>query len=750
MRKLLLSLCLGLLSVLGKSQVTGITHYASLGNKKISEILTNDTLLVSGEFNQFGQSEKYLVKFSLKDQNFIYANDSVERLITNKTAYQGNTAIGIWTSDTLVYTTDKWETYNKIPASFFSAISFEKTLKTSTGFIIVVKSPLAAEIYHSVDGINWNTTPSVSGTLNTTNVFNNYIEEVDGKTFFIQNLSSLTFKSNDGGQTFTNISPNGAAGNLNRIHIIDSMNMIACRNSSPFSNVDFYLSTNGGSAWQTMNILSSGINKLFYVKAIDSLYFLRNDSLFFSQDTGTSLSFYSTNLPDNFTYYAQIYGKRTPYIFDNQNFGAALHYTKHIDSAWQFIGTPNYGGQVIDFKNNVGFIGTNSFAFTLDGGKTYDNRKPTPPASSGIKAAKVIDDTTFLIADAEGDIFKTTNQGDTWTKELNVTGYFPIANRFYQLNDGDTLILTHYDVRAKYSLDKGDSWQNATAGGGAFEFCLTPSGAVYQATSSQFNDTGQLKIYKNDNITTNANLVNSITVEEPLRVVDIEMVNENKGYVLGRHNSNNELFLYATNDAWNSCNLKGQILDLTTKYGNFNFSFLNEFKYRMHLFGEDTIYINKYSLIDEDSNSNNLYYSYDGGDNWSTASIKYTNQDLSQNERINEIYFFNANSFIITTNFGRVFINQTISGNNDGGNTTTIETTEIQNKIVVYPNPSTDMININYDQDIDQIVILDLSGKLMLQTKETKNVNIETLKAGTYIIEAYHDSSKSITLFVKQ
>ena len=304
MRKLLLSLCLGLLSVLGKSQVTGITHYASLGNKKISEILTNDTLLVSGEFNQFGQSEKYLVKFSLKDQNFIYANDSVERLITNKTAYQGNTAIGIWTSDTLVYTTDKWETYNKIPASFFSAISFEKTLKTSTGFIIVVKSPLAAEIYHSVDGINWNTTPSVSGTLNTTNVFNNYIEEVDGKTFFIQNLSSLTFKSNDGGQTFTNISPNGAAGNLNRIHIIDSMNMIACRNSSPFSNVDFYLSTNGGSAWQTMNILSSGINKLFYVKAIDSLYFLRNDSLFFSQDTGTSLSFYSTNLPDNFTYYA--------------------------------------------------------------------------------------------------------------------------------------------------------------------------------------------------------------------------------------------------------------------------------------------------------------------------------------------------------------------------------------------------------------------------------------------------------------
>lgn len=751
MRKLLLSLSLGSLSIIGKSQVTGITHYASLESKEINEILIDDTLLIAGEFNQFGQSEKYLVKFSLKDQNFIYAKDSVEQFITKKTSYIGNTAIGIWTSDTLVYTTDKWNTYNKIPASFFSAVSFEKTLKTSTGFIVVVKSPTAAEVYHSADGINWSTTPSASGTLNTTNVFNNYIEEVDGKTYFIQNLSFLAFKSNDGGQTFTSMSPTGAAGNLNRIHIIDSVNMIAYRNSSPFSNIDFYLSTNGGSTWQTMNIPPVGLNKLFYVQSIDSLYFLRNDSLFFSQDTGTSLSFYSTNLPDNFTYYAQIYGKRTQYIFDNQNFGAALHYTKHIDSAWNFIGTRNYGGLVIDFNNHVGFIGTNSFAFTLDGGKTYDNRKPATPAATAMKAAKVLDDTTFLFSDAEGDIFKTTNQGDTWTKELNVSGYFPIPNRFYQLNGGDTLILTHYDVRAKYSVDKGDTWQNSNAGGGAFEFGITPSGAVFHTTSNLFVDSGKIQIYKSDNIAASFSLVNTLTNEDSLKAVDIEMVDENKGYVLARHDDSKKLYLYTTNDAWNNYDYKGQILNLTTQYGNFNISFLTEFKYRMHLFGEDTIYINKYSLVDEDSNSNSLYYSYDGGDTWNTTNIKYTKQNLSENERIGEIYFFNANSFLITTNFGRVFLNQAISstGNGNGG-TTSIKTTEMNTDFRVFPNPSTDMININHSEEIYQVNIIDLSGKLMLETTNTRNINIETLMSGTYIIEAYHNQSKSVTLFVKQ
>lgn len=753
MKKLLSLIVLSALAFVGKTQVTGYTHYASTANKLINEILENDTLLVSSNYTQYGQSEKYLIKFNLKNQTFVYANDSVDRFITQKTKYAGNTAIGILTTDTLVYTTDKWATYNKIPASYFSAISFEKTLKTSTGFIIVTKSPTAAEVYYSADGINWNTTPSVSGTLNTTNVFNNYVEEVQGKTYFIQNLSFLAFKSNDGGQTFTSMSPSGAAGNLNKIHIIDSVNMIAYRNSSPYYNVDFYLSTNGGGAWQTMNITASGFNNLYYVKSLDSLYFYRGgtDSLFLSQDTGVTYSFHSTNLPDNFTYYAQVYGPRTQYIFDNQSFGAALHYTKHIDSAWQFIGTPNFGGAVIDFKGDVGFIGTGNFAFTTDGAKTFDNRKPSTPASSGMKAAKVLDDTTFLFSDSEGDIFKTTNQGDTWVKKLNVTGYFPIPNRFYQVNNSDTLILTHYDVRAKYSTDKGETWQNATAGGGAFEFCVTPSGNVFQAASNQFHyDSLKVKIYNNTNITASPTQVHTLTGDS-LKVIDIEMANENKGYVLTSHARTKQIYLHSTNDAWNTSTAKGQVLNLNSQYGNFNLSFLQDFKYRIHAFGQDTIYLNKYSLVDEDSNSNNLYYSYDGGTTWNTSTVKYTKQNQSPNERIYELFFFNSNSFIITTTFGRVFLNKTITAsNNGGGGTTSIETIELKNEFNVYPNPTNGLVNIDYDKNIDKLTVYDLSGKMMLQNKNTKQIDVSNLTPGTYLIEVVNQNKPSVKLFVKQ
>lgn len=752
MKKLLSLIVLSTLAFVGKTQVTGYTHYASTANKLINEILENDTLLVSSNYTQYGQSEKYLIKFNLKDQTFVYANDSVDRFITQKSQYAGNTAIGILATDTLVYTTDKWATYNKIPASYFNAVSFERTLKTSTGFIIVAKSTMAAEVYYSADGMNWNTTPSITGTINTTNVLNNFVEEVQGKTYFMQNLNSLAFRSDDGGQTFTNISSFGAP-SAHKLCIIDTLNIISYRNTSPYYNIDFNFSTNGGASWQTMNITASGSNNLYYVKSLDSLYFYRGgtDSLFLSTDTGVTFSFHSTNIPANFSYFAQVYGPRTKYMFDNQGFVAALHYTKHIDSAWQFIGTPNFGGAVIDFKGDVGFIGTGNFAFTTDGAKTFNNTKPATPASSGMKAAKVLDDTTFLFSDSEGDIFKTINQGDTWVKKLNVSGYFPVPNRFYQVNNGDTLILTHYDYTTKYSLNRGETWQNASAGGGAWEFSVTPSGNVFEATTNML-DSGKVYIYNNANITASPTLVNTLTTEDSLKVVDIEMANENKGYVLARHNVSQKLYLYSTNDAWNTYSFKGQILDFTTKYGNFGtFYFLNEFKYRIHAFGQDTIYLNKYSLINEDSNSNNLYYSYDGGTTWNTSFVKYTKQNQSPNERIYEIFFFNSSSFIITTTFGRVFLNKSISATgNGGGGTTSIETIELKNEFNVYPNPTNGLLNIDYDKNIDKLTVYDLSGKVMLQNRNSKQIDVANLTPGTYIIEVVNQNKPSVKLFVKQ
>lgn len=55
-----------------------------------------------------------------------------------------------------------------------------------------------------------------------------------------------------------------------------------------------------------------------------------------------------------------------------------------------------------------------------------------------------------------------------------------------------------------------------------------------------------------------------------------------------------------------------------------------------------------------------------------------------------------------------------------------------KNKVAVYPNPTADILNFN--QQIQQIKIFDISGKLLKIFNDTSKINISELPAGTYII----------------
>ena len=74
------------------------------------------------------------------------------------------------------------------------------------------------------------------------------------------------------------------------------------------------------------------------------------------------------------------------------------------------------------------------------------------------------------------------------------------------------------------------------------------------------------------------------------------------------------------------------------------------------------------------------------------------------------------------------------------------------NLFKVYPNPSSDIINLKLSNQVaDKIMVTDLSGKSILtQTVNTTQINVENLSPGVYMISAYYRSTLYQTKFIKE
>ena len=74
------------------------------------------------------------------------------------------------------------------------------------------------------------------------------------------------------------------------------------------------------------------------------------------------------------------------------------------------------------------------------------------------------------------------------------------------------------------------------------------------------------------------------------------------------------------------------------------------------------------------------------------------------------------------------------------------------NKISVYPNPATNILNISLEENttIDRLTITDLSGKKILeQVGNAATVNIESLANGMYVLQVFANGNKMVNKFIK-
>jgi beta-glucanase (GH16 family) len=61
-----------------------------------------------------------------------------------------------------------------------------------------------------------------------------------------------------------------------------------------------------------------------------------------------------------------------------------------------------------------------------------------------------------------------------------------------------------------------------------------------------------------------------------------------------------------------------------------------------------------------------------------------------------------------------------------------------ESDLKIYPNPATDVVNLETSQAIDRVDVFALSGQLLVsETEETNSLDISTVKTGIYILKVY-------------
>lgn len=138
-----------------------------------------------------------------------------------------------------------------------------------------------------------------------------------------------------------------------------------------------------------------------------------------------------------------------------------------------------------------------------------------------------------------------------------------------------------------------------------------------------------------------------------------------------------------------------------------------------------------------------VYYSTDSGTEWKKISdkdleyISAASSDVSFDGDKALIYVGSSDLGLVTydLNFGQLGTNEPVL---------------VKNKTILYPNPATEVININTDKKINKVIIYDATGRLVKTSSENK-ILVSDFKSGIYfVVTEFADQTVINTKFIKK
>jgi len=713
MKKLVLLGTFILTYLLGNAQI--VNHPQSFDGYGWSEKNGSNIILSAGKY-----SESYIINYDLSNGVYTYLNDSMSLRLSNINMI-GNVGVAIAGINNVYYTNNNWQSFAQ------STTQLDKIIRTNSGFLGKAStSSSTANYYHSTNGNTW--------TL-VLNALKGDIVEKDGKTWIASRPNNYHV-SYDGGLTFTNKTPFGPPStNLSEFIPFDTLNAIGIAGANLW-----YYTTDGGDNWTTFPGFSNA--SFIYASNLDTIYTnFSSTGLNMSIDTGNTWQPASIPLPENIA--SRMYEVGNYLVsqigWNGQN---ATFFSQGIGMPWtqlqKRVVSEDYND--VCFKGNKGLIvGDNGVcSYSHDKGKTY-NIVSTTLGTEDLKACEVFNDTLMLVGDRKSNIWVSKDAGLTWNKNYsNSLNY--IAKKFRASADLTTIVLFRNGQNV-LSTNQGLTWNVLGSLGGTFDGTVTPLGKVLIVSGANI-----LEMNKSNGSTT---LIKTF-VEPNVQGNVIEMIDDNNGYVIAINTTDTTTVIFRTTDGWTTYTKTGTINSVLTVEPN---PLVPSFPYAMnlalHVIAPDTLYINRFNTSNASVSSNVVYKSFNGGVSWITDSIVPYKQGGSI-DRLQGMHYFSDETYVSVWEDGRIVQNT--------GNIiiTGIESNEKmleQHNVNVFPNPTVDIVHLNADLEIQEVYLLDISGKVIvseLVNSKIHQLNMSELTAGLYFLRIKTDKAITTKKIMKQ
>lgn len=144
--------------------------------------------------------------------------------------------------------------------------------------------------------------------------------------------------------------------------------------------------------------------------------------------------------------------------------------------------------------------------------------------------------------------------------------------------------------------------------------------------------------------------------------------------------------------------------------------------------------------------------SVDGGQTWYSQQVNEASSPtfsiIEQVYCVNDTVCFasSANILYKTTNGGGPLIEQV-----GFAYSSVEENPSLENTLLIYPNPVQDILNITTDEKIEQVQVVNLSGKILLTVAEGNTaIDVGHLKSGVYLVKIQTAKNSFIRKFEKE
>lgn len=116
-----------------------------------------------------------------------------------------------------------------------------------------------------------------------------------------------------------------------------------------------------------------------------------------------------------------------------------------------------------------------------------------------------------------------------------------------------------------------------------------------------------------------------------------------------------------------------------------------------------------------------------------------------------DVYLFNVTDTGNTVSKSGGFDNILVENTNAASlSTNELNDNNVSKLVSVYPNPTTDVLNINSDSKINKVSVYDMTGKKIDVKLDGDKVNVQALPAGAYLINIENKDGVSTEKFIKK